>query len=399
MLFKMLKCIVLISQYFYPSHASTSQLVTDLASGLADRNYDIRVYTGTPSSFPELDKVQITRSPDPLQSSKSILGKLVSSLFFLLGALFYVTFKVNKTDSLLIASNPPYSGIIGIVFKFLKGGKYYFLLQDVFPESAILSGVIKPESKLTSILNKLIYSVCKNSEKTIILSDSMKKLMESKYPDLKNLCIIENWSIENIPLSDKENNTFANEHGLDKKFTVLYSGNIGRLHDIETLAETIKKLNFTQPDIQFVFIGDGAKLKLLQNYQNKFTLNNLLLLPFQPRELLSQTLTACDVALVSLVKGAEQIVAPCKLYGMLASGRAIVSISEEGSYIDNLLRNGDCGINCAPGNNEQLADILQKLSISSERVKTMGLNAHKLYLEKYTLNRALGEYEAVLRHE
>ena len=149
--------VVIISQYFYPSHASTSQLMTDLAGGLADRNYDVRVYTGTASFSPELDKVQITRSPDPLQSSKSILGKLISSLFFLVGALFYVTFKVDKTDSLLIASNPPYSGIIGIVFKFLKSGKYYFLLQDVFPESAILSGIIKPESKLIFFLNKLIY--------------------------------------------------------------------------------------------------------------------------------------------------------------------------------------------------------------------------------------------------
>ena len=227
----------------------------------------------------------------------------------------------------------------------------------------------------------------------------MKNLMASKYPDLNNLCIIENWSIENIPLSTKEDNDFANEYGLANRFTVLYSGNIGRLHDIETLAETVKKLNVRQPDIQFVFIGDGAKLKLLQDYQNKFALNNLLLLPFQPRELLSQTLTACDVALVSLVKGAESIVAPCKLYGMLASGRAIVSISEQGSYIDNLITSGDCGINCSPGNYEQLADILQKLSISPERVKTMGVNSHKLYLEKYTLNRALQEYEAVLRHE
>jgi glycosyltransferase involved in cell wall biosynthesis len=391
--------LVILSQYFYPSQASTSQLMTDLGSGLADRNYDVRVYTGTPSSSPELNKVQITRSPDPLQSSKSILGKLVSSLFFLVGSLFYIIFKVDKKDSLLIASNPPYSGIIGIVFKFLKGGKYYFLLQDVFPESAILSGIIKPETKLIFFLNKLIYLVCQNSEKTIILSESMKKLMECKYPNLRNLCIIENWSIENIPLSIKENNSFANEYGLDKKFTVLYSGNIGRLHDIETLAETIKFLNTEQPDIQFVFIGDGAKLKLLKDYQEKFTLNNLLLLPFQPRELLSQTLTACDVALVSLVQGAESIVAPCKLYGMLASGRAIVSISEENSYIDNLLKSGDCGINCPPGNCEQLADILQKLSISPEKVKTMGLNSHKLYLEKYTLNRALEEYEAVLRHE
>jgi glycosyltransferase involved in cell wall biosynthesis len=391
--------IVIISQYFYPSHASTSQLMTDLARGLVERNYDVRVYTGTPSSSLKFDKVNITRSPDPLQSSKSILGKLVSSFFFLVGALFYVTFKVNKTYSLLIASNPPYSGIIGIVFKFLKGGKYYFLLQDVFPESAILSGIIKPESKLISILNRLIYFICKNSEKTIILSDSMKKLMESKYPDLQNLCIIENWSIENIPVATKQNNSFASEYGLDKKFTILYSGNIGRLHDIETIAESIKILNATQPDIQFVFIGDGAKLKLLKDYQRKFTLNNLLLLPFQPRELLSQTLTTCDVALVSIIKGAECIVAPCKLYGMLASGRAIVSISEQGSYIDNLLTAGDCGINCSPGNSEQLADIFHKLAKAPEQVKTMGTNSHKLYLEKYTLNRALEEYEAILRHD
>ena len=113
--------------------------MTDLARGLVNRNYDVRVYTGTPSSSLEFDKVEITRSPDPLQSSKSILGKLISYLFFLVGALSYVIFKVNKKDSLLISSNPPYSGIIGIVFKLLKGGKYYFLLQDVFPESAILS--------------------------------------------------------------------------------------------------------------------------------------------------------------------------------------------------------------------------------------------------------------------
>lgn len=390
---------VIISQYFYPSHASTSQLMTDLATGLADRNYDVRVYTGTPSSSLEFDKIQITRSFNPFQSSKSILGKLVSSLFFLIGALFYVSFKVTKTDSLLIASNPPYSGIIGLVFKFLRGGKYYFLLQDVFPESAILSGIIKPQSKLIFFLDKLIYFVCKNSEKTIILSESMQKLMESKYPDLRNLYVIENWSIEDIPLSSKENNNFANEHGLGKKFTVLYSGNIGRLHDIETLAEAIKILNTTHPDIQFVFIGDGAKLKLLQDYQEKFTLNNLLLLPFQPRELLSQTLTACDVALVSLVKGAESIVAPCKLYGMLASARAIVSISEQSSYIDNLLLAGDCGINCSPGDSVQLAHILEKLSKSPERVQTMGTNAHKLYLKQYTLDRALEEYQAVLSHD
>lgn len=391
--------IIIISQYFYPSHASTSQLMTDLAKGLVEFDYDVKVYTGTSSNAQELSQLHVTRSPDPLQSSKSILGKLVSSLFFLGGALFYVVFSVNKADSLLIASNPPYAGIIGLVFKFFKGGQYYFLLQDVFPESAILSGIIKPKSKLIIIFNQLIYWICKYSQQTIVLSDSMKKLIESKYADLKNICIIENWAIEDIPLLNKEDNNFAKKYGLDKTFTVLYSGNIGRLHDIETLAETIKILQTKQSHIQFVFIGDGAKLKLLQDYQEKFALRNLLLLPFQPRELLHQTLTACDVSLVSLIQGAESVVAPCKFYGMLASGRAIVAISEPGSYIDQILKTGNCGINCPPGKAEQLADILETLSQSSQKVQIMGLDAHKLYLEKYTLNRALAEYIAIFNHE
>ncbi|PHV64200.1 glycosyltransferase family 4 protein [Cyanobacterium aponinum] len=386
----------IISQYFYPSEASTSQLLTDLADGLFTKDLEIKVYTGTPCNSEKSKPFAILRSPDPFQKSKSILGKLISSLFFLLGALFFVLFKVEKKDSLLIASNPPYAGILGLIFKFLKGGKYYFLLQDVFPESAILSGIIKEKSWLIKVFNYLIYLICYHSEKTIVLSESMKKLLESKYFDLDNFCIIENWSIAPIELSDKKGNEFAIKHGLDNKFTVLYSGNIGRLHDIETIAETIKILNKKSPNIQFVFIGDGAKLKILEQYKNQYKLENLLLLPFQPRELLSQTLTACDVSLVSLVKGAESVVAPCKLYGILASGRAIISVSETGSYIDKLITEKECGINCPCGEADKLADILIDLSNSPNKVKNMGINAHQLYLKQYRLDRALKEYIKVL---
>ncbi|MGI0480990.1 glycosyltransferase family 4 protein [Geminocystis sp. CENA526] len=391
-----MRSLIIISQYFYPSEASTSQLLTDLADGLFAKGLKIKIYTGTPSNGEKSKPFTILRSPDPFQKSKSILGKLVSSLFFLLGALFFVLFKVDKRDSLLIASNPPYAGILGLVFKFLRGGKYYFLLQDVFPESAILSGIIKQKSWLVNVFNYLIYLVCFNSEKTIVLSESMEKLLQSKYSDLDNFSIIENWSIAPIELSDKKDNEFAIKYGLDKKFTVLYSGNIGRLHDIETIAEAVKILYEKNQNIQFVFIGDGAKLKILEQYKNQYKLENLLLLPFQPRELLSQTLTACDVSLVSLVKGAESVVAPCKFYGMLASGRAIVSVSETGSYIDKLITEKECGINCPCGDAEKLADILIELCNSPDKVKNMGINAHQLYLKQYRLDRALKEYIEVL---
>ena len=76
-----IKNLIIISQYFYPSHASTSQLMTDLTNGLVDKNYDIKVYTGTPSNSQELSQLNITRSHNPFQFSKNILEKLVSRLF------------------------------------------------------------------------------------------------------------------------------------------------------------------------------------------------------------------------------------------------------------------------------------------------------------------------------
>ena len=169
---------------------------------------------------------------------------------------------------------------------------------------------------------------------------------------------------------------------------------MGRLHDIESIVNAIQLLS-NQP-IQFVFIGDGSKRKILEQSVRDKQLKNLLILPFQPRELLSQSLTACDISLVSLIAGAEKIIAPCKLYGMLASGRAIVSISSPGSYIDHLLTKYSCGLNCPPHNPQQLADIIAELAVDPEKVRAMGRRSRQLYEEKYIFSRALNEYEKLL---
>ena len=137
--------ITILTQYFYPNLFSTSQLMTDLAKGLSQDGYIVNIFTGTQSSTtPEaLSKVNLNRAFSPVKSSTSILSKVSSSMFFLLGALWYVIFQAASNAPILIASNPPYAGILGICFKIIHRGKYYFLLQDIFPESAAMSGIIK----------------------------------------------------------------------------------------------------------------------------------------------------------------------------------------------------------------------------------------------------------------
>ncbi|GAX36701.1 glycosyltransferase family 4 protein [Nodularia sp. NIES-3585] len=390
--------ITTLTQYFYPHQGATSQLMTDLAKGLSSRRYSVNIFTGTPAeqTIPEsLNQININRAFSPIKSSISIYSKLASSIFFLLGALWYVIFSVPRNKPLLIASNPPYAGVLGICFKIIHRGKYYFLVQDIFPESAAMSGIIKANSIFYKFLSKLIYLTYKYSECIIVLSTSMQEFLEKKYPDLKlKIKVIENWAIEDIPTVSKQENRFAQQHKLDKIFTVLYSGNLGRLHDIETITEAAIILK--NDPIKFVFIGDGAKTKIVRQAIDTHNLKNIILLPYQPRESLSLSLTACDISLVSLIPGAESIVAPSKLYGMLAAGRGIISISLPNSYIDQLLTNSNCGINVPPHNPEYLADIIRKLQSDEERVKLMGERARKLYEDKYTFHRALGEYEHIL---
>jgi len=306
-------------------------------------------------------------------------------------------FCVPINTPLLIASNPPYAGIIGILFKIVhrSDSKYYFLLQDIFPESAALSGIMKQNSILYKFFNKLIYLTYKYSEYIIVLSTSMQEFLEKKYPDLKSkIKVIENWAIEDIPVISKQENDFAKQHKLDEFFTVLYSGNLGRLHDIATITEAAKILK-NEP-IKFVFIGDGAKTKIVKQAIENYQLQNILLLPYQPRELLPLSLTACDISLVSLIPGAESIVAPSKLYGMLAAERGIISISVPNSYIDKLLTDSGCGVNVPSDNPQQLADMILQLANDNQTVKLMGEKARKLYETRYTFKRSLDDYKKLI---
>ncbi|MEH1890706.1 MAG: glycosyltransferase family 4 protein [Nostoc sp.] len=389
--------ITIITQYFYPSHAATAQLMTDLAKGLSQKGYQINIFTGTQAkdTTPELsNQAIINRAFSPIAASTSIFNKIICSIFFLLGALKYVILLPRPT-LLLIASNPPYAGILGTIFKIVRGGKYHFLLQDIFPESAVMSGIIQPNSFSVIFLKKLIYLTYKYADNIIVLSTSMQYFLENKYPELKEkIKVIENWAVEDIISCDKQANDFAQQYNLDKVFTVLYSGNMGRLHDIETIAEAANILK--NAPIQFVFIGDGAKTKVLKQAIQSNKLKNILLLPYQPREILHLSLTACDLSLVSLIPGAESIVAPSKLYGMLAAGRGIIAISSANSYIDQLLTNSGCGINTPPNNPQHLANLINELASDSIKVKLMGEKARQVYESKYTFKRALAEYEKLL---
>ena len=381
----------IITQFYPPDYAATGQLIQELATQLGEKNIRVNVFTGQPGyAFSEAtapaketaNKVTVKRSRASQMWSGRITGKAVNGIIFCLRTILHVVRHRHKNDVLLITTAPPFLSIVGYITNLLFGTSYVCLVYDLYPDVATEFGLIAsthPIARIWDWINKLVW---RRAKSIIVLSDTMRDRITAKHPKLESkIEIVHNWANANWikPLS-KEQNWFAKQHGIDRKFTVLYSGNLGRCHDADTIVEAIQLLK--DDPIQFVFIGAGAKHSICRQTVEQHGLDNCTFLPYQDRKNLPYSLTACDLALVSIAQNMEGIVAPSKLYGVMAAGRAIAAICEPHSYLRELLADAGCGA-CFRNNDAQsLASFIRHLAANPDLSVSMGLSGRQ-YLETH----------------
>jgi glycosyltransferase involved in cell wall biosynthesis len=385
--------VILISEHFAPSTGATAQLMSDLAAGLSQRGWPITVLTataGSPLAFP----VVRLAGRQQRQRSLSVVAKAWGGLRFLVGALLWCLRHAGRGDVVVIVSNPPFIGLLGPCIRLIRPVPYLFIFQDLFPRSAVLSGVLPAAGPLTKLWSTLMAQVCRGSSATVVLSQAMEQRLRRDLGRDLPLSVIHNWAVEQALDIPRAVNPFALEHGFADRFTLQYSGNFGRLHDLLTLLEAARVLE--REPVQFVFIGGGAKQVQLDAYATSFHLPHVLRLPYQPRERLPLSLGACDLAAIGLMVGAEDTVAPCKFYGILASGRGVVLIARRSCDLARLVLAEGCGVVVEPGEATELAERLLSLSRDPEAVAAMGIRSRRLYEQRFGLQTSLASYERLI---
>ena len=220
--------------------------------------------------------------------------------------------------------------------------------------------------------------------------------MAGHCPDIRDrIEVIHSWADpELIKPIEKKDNWFAREHDLVDTFTVLYSGNMGRCHDIDTIFEAAKLLR-NEP-IRFVCIGGGAKRKELIEDVKTEGLENFLFLPYQDKKNIPYSMTACDVSLVSVSEGMESLVAPSKLYPALAAGRPLAVICPEGTYLEELVKRAGCGSTFRNDNSRELASFLSLLSHNAGLAQRLGQQGRHEMEYGFTPTVIANEYLKVL---
>lgn len=377
-----------LTQFFPPDYAATGQLIEELVKQLRKQGVDIEVFTSQPGyafsshTAPAVewtDQIRIQRSRTAQIWPGRIRGKTINGVLYTLRAMLYLLRAWRRNNILLITTAPPFLPVIGYLGYLLFRLPYVCVLYDLYPDIAIALGIVSKRHWLVRLWRGINKQVWLKAKGIIVLSPVMKQQLVAHCPEVADkISIIHSWANpEAIVPIVKQENWFAWKYNLVNKFTVLYSGNMGRCHDIDTILETAKQLQ--DEPIQFVCIGGGAKREELIMEVNRLGLNNFTFLPYQDQQVLPYSLTACDLSLVSVDATTEGLIVPSKFYSALASGRPIAVICSQISYLRELMAEANCGGTFENGDSQGLAQFIRFLNRDPQIGEQMG-KAGRQYL-------------------
>ncbi len=397
----------ILTQYYPPDYAATGQLIEELAINLSRQGMKVHVFTGQPGyaygqtfALPQEESqgVKIRRSRTTRVLSQRIRGKAINGLLFCIRAGLHLLKTGGRGDILMLTTAPPFLPLLGYLANVCFGLPYVCLLYDLYPDVAVELQVVSAKHPIVKLWDWINAQVWKKAQAIIVLSSTMKMRVEAKCPEVADkISVVHSWANPNqiVPI-DKEHNWFAHRYNLVERFSVLYSGNMGRCHDMETILATAAHLQ-NEP-IQFVFIGNGAKRQACMEQVEALGLKNCLFLPYQDKECLPYSLTSGDLSLVSISPGMEGIVAPSKFYGILAAGSPVAVICEPHSYLRELVKNAECGKAFNNGDSVGLAEFIRQLARDRQLSQMMG-HAGRQYLQfNFTPEIIAQEYRKILQY-
>jgi glycosyltransferase involved in cell wall biosynthesis len=395
----------ILTQFYPPDYAATGQLIEELAIHLERLGIDVQVFTGQPgyafqkASAPRIDhsnKILIRRSRTSRLYPSRIRGKAINGFLFFLRSGLHLLKPSGRNDILLLTTASPFLPILGYLAKLFFGVPYVCLLYDLYPDVAVELKVVPAKHFLVQLWNWINKQVWKQAHSVIVLSSTMKDRVQAKCPEIGDkISVIHNWANPDwiVPIP-KQDNWFAHKYDLVNTFTVLYSGNMGRCHEMDTILEAARQLQ-NEP-IRFVFIGGGAKRQACVDRVRDLGLRNCQFLPYQEKQDLPYSLTACDLSLVSISPGMEGVVAPSKLYGILAAGRPVAVICEPHSYLRALLAEAKCGAAFNSSDITGLAKFIRLLATNTKLAHRMGMAGRSYLQSNFTPEIIAKQYSKLL---
>lgn len=237
-----------------------------------------------------------------------------------------------RRHEVLFVSIPPMAYLLNLVLPH----RFSMVIWDVYPDSLKITGMQEnhPIYRVWAWLNRRSFQ---RAYRIFTISEPMAEML-ARYTDQQHLIVHPIWSIfQDNERVASEDNPFVREQGLEGRFVVQYSGNIGLTHNIEAMIDLAEKLQ-DEPRIVFQIIGRGPRKPLIERLVRERKLGNVQMLPFQSDEMFPYSLSAADLGVVILHESVSRGSVPSKAYNLMSFGIPSLYIAADDSELARYAR-------------------------------------------------------------
>jgi colanic acid biosynthesis glycosyl transferase WcaI len=395
------KRVVFVNRYFSPDQSATSQILTDLARGLAAHTIEVHVvcsrqlYDDASARLTAAERlwgVNVHRVATTRFGRLRLSGRILDYASFYLTSSIEMMRLTSRGDVIIAKTDPPLISIPAALIARLKGAVLINWQQDVFPEVASRLQAIPLPGWIDRVLRQIRDASLRSAHMNVVVGSGMLDYLHARGIPMNKLCVIENWAdSDSIVPKPTHGSRLRSELGLGDKFVVGYSGNLGRAHEYEAVLGAAEALR-DDPSIMFVFIGGGAKMEKLKAEAAARGLPNIQFLPYQPRESLEDSLAASDAHLAILLPSLEGLIVPSKFYGILAAGRPVLFIGHPDGELARVIRAAQCGLVIGVGESADLVSAIRRLQQDEAGRQEMGRASRRLLSERYSAERGVSNW-------
>ncbi len=382
--------ILFINQFFWPDAAATGQYLEDLVRHLGADGHQITVIASgnryanaeAGSSAPP---ARILRVPG-IPFARSITGRALSYLSFFAGACWQAV-RASRPDVVVTMTTPPLLSVIGEALQRFRGSRHIIWEMDLFPDALVSLKAMRQGSWAERTLGLIADHCRRRADAVIALGPCMEDRLLKRGIPAAQIHIADNWADgdEIRPLPPRR---AADLH-------ILYSGNLGLSHDIETIAAVMEELN-PDPRFRFSFAGGGARRAELQAWCIQKELGNVVFPPYASRNDLAASLGAADIGLVTLKPECVGTVVPSKVYGLMAAARPILFIGPPEASAARLIARHRCGWRVDSGDARSLKALLCELAANREAIHQAGARARDAFENNYDIRIGVARIAAIL---
>ncbi len=384
---------------FYAKPNPSFHLMHSMISDLLNAGHEV-YYVGCelegiekhiPEEFQINPRFAFSLVRQPSTAKSNFVKRYLDGIKYAIDAKKHIIKFSSQCDVVYVQSSPTVLYNLIVVKKFVSK-KVVYNVQDMFPGSSIASGVM-PQKWMQKIFFRLQKVAYNKADVIVAISEDMKiKLIEQGVEPSKIEVIVNWFDDSSIREIDWAENRFVQKYQLSKdKFYVQYAGTMGYVFDYEmvlAVAEILKPYK----NIEIMMIGEGSQKEAFVNKAKEKKLDNIVFLPLEPQNMVSDVYSACSVCFIPLKKGIIGNSVPSKAGLLMACKRPIVTTADEGSGYNHMINDNVLGYAMGTDAPEKAAEALLTLSRQPQLCYRMGQNGYAYGKELYSRRNNMKRY-------